>query len=488
MKPQYQHDSLYINGRWTPPHGSGRTEVRSPATEEIIGYVPAASEKDIDAAVRAARNAFDESAWPLLPYSERAQYLRRAATVMSEQAGRLAAVLVDECGIPVRQAALLSGRPQALLEYYADLGEALHQEEVRIGKAAAVRVRREPVGVAGIITPWNSPAAIAHFALAAAFITGCTVVLKTPPEAPLHGQILGEIYDAAGLPPGVLNIVAASREVAATLTTHPGVDKISFTGSTTTGRQIASTCGSLLKRCTLELGGKSAAIILDDADLAAAMPALVGAAIQNNGEACVGQTRILVPTGQYDTVVEAFLSELGARRTGDPYDVGTDIGPLISGAQRDRVEGFIRSGLDGGATLLHGGGRPADLPRGFYVEPTVFGDVDNAMTIAREEIFGPVFCLIRYDSDDDAARIANDSDYGLSGTVWTSDSQRGLRVARRIRSGNVGVNTFGLEICSPFGGYKNSGIGRQLGPEGLNAYVELKAIHEPLQSEVLADA
>lgn len=406
--------------------------------------------------------------------------MRRLAKVLEDGQDQLAEVTADESGIPISQARVLANRPAALTEYYATLAEGLADEESRTGFRASVTVRREPIGVAGIITPWNAPAALAHFSVPAALITGCTVVLKTPAEAPLHGQILAELYEAAGLPPGVINILAANREVSAALSRHPEVDKISFTGSSATGRRIAATCAANLTRYTLELGGKSAAIVLDDAELESVMPALVGAAVQNNCEACVGQTRVLAPRSRFDEVVGAFTSELEKKRVGDPHDSQTDIGPLISAAQRERAESYIQIGLEEGATLALKGERPAGFERGYYLTPSVFTHVDNSMRIAQEEIFGPVFVVIAYDDDDDAVRIANESEYGLSGTVWTSDRSRGMDIARRVRAGNFGINMFGLDPTSPFGGFKKSGVGRQLGPEGLNAYLELKSVHEPL--------
>jgi len=479
--PLIQHsDKLFIGGTWITPDGTGHIEVRSPATEEVIGQVPAASRLDVDRAVAAARHAFDDGPWPLLSFAERAGYLRHAAKCLRDSEERLAQITTAESGIPITQTRIQCTRPATILDYYAELGESLEQEERRTGATTTVTVRREPVGVAGIITPWNAPAALAHFSLGPALLAGCTIVLKTPAEAPLHGHALAEIYESAGLPAGVLNVLAADRQVSAALSEHPDVDKISFTGSSATGRRIAATCAENLTRITLELGGKSAAIILDDADVDATMPGLGIAATQNNCEACVGQTRILAPRHRYQEIVDAFTAELDKKRVGDPHDPQTDIGPLISAAQRDRCESYIKLGVEEGATLARSGGRPAELVTGHYVQPAVFTHVDNGMRIAQEEVFGPVFVIIPFDGDDDAVRIANASAYGLSGTVWTSDRARGMEIARRVRTGNFGVNTFGLEINSPFGGFKKSGIGRQLGREGLDAYFEFKSIHEPL--------
>ncbi|HEY1624823.1 MAG TPA: aldehyde dehydrogenase [Streptosporangiaceae bacterium] len=293
------------------------------------------------------------------------------------------------------------------------------------------------------------------------------------------GQLLAEVIADIGLPPGVVSIVPADREVGEYLVTHPGVDKVSFTGSTAAGRRIASLCGERLRRVTLELGGKSAAVLLPDVDLDTAIPAVVGAGLMNNGEACVAQTRILAPDDRYDEVAEALAAAVAETKVGDPLDENTEVGPLVSAAQRERVEGYLAAGTAEGAKVAVGGGRPDGFGRGWYVEPTVFVDVDNGMRIAQEEIFGPVLSLIRYRDVDEAVAIANDSRYGLSGSVWTEDNDAGLEVARRIRTGTYNVNTFMLENCAPFGGYKDSGLGRELGPEGLAAYVEYQSVNMP---------
>jgi len=302
------------------------------------------------------------------------------------------------------------------------------------------------------------------------------VVLKPAPETPLDAYMLAEAAIEAGLPPGVLNIVAAGREVGEHLVTHPGVDKIAFTGSTAAGRRIAALCGEQLKRCTLELGGKSAAIICADADLDATVAGLMSASLMNNGQACVAQTRILVQRNRYDETVDALTAAVANMVVGDPMDPATEIGPLTSARQRERVEGYISAGRDEGASVALGGGRPSGLDRGWYVEPTVFTGVDNSMRIAQEEIFGPVLAVIPYTDESEAIAIANDSPYGLSGSVWSADNARATDIARQIDTGTVSVNGFMIEFCSPFGGYKDSGLGRELGPEGLSHYLEMKSI------------
>jgi aldehyde dehydrogenase (NAD+) len=339
-------------------------------------------------------------------------------------------------------------------------------------------VRRVQVGVVGAIVPWNYPLGLSFPKLSPALLTGCTVVLKPPEETPLFGFLLAEVFEEAGLPAGVLNVVAADREVSQTLVEHPSVDKISFTGSTRAGRRIAALCGEQLKRCSLELGGKSAAIVLPDADLDAVIPALAPCTMANNGQTCINQTRVLAPLDAYGAVVEALREAIGAFRVGDPADPAVDVGPLISDTQRARVEGYIARGCDEGARLVLGGGRGGH-DRGYFVEPTIFADADNTMTIAREEIFGPVVTVIPYEDEHDAVTIANDSDYGLSGSVWGRDAEHAKDVARRIRSGSVAINQHTLDLGGPFGGFKQSGLGREYGLEGIQEYVELQSIPYP---------
>ena len=344
---------------------------------------------------------------------------------------------------------------------------------------SSLLVRREPVGVVGAIVPWNFPLGLTMPKLCPALLTGCTVVLKPAEETPLYAFLLAEIFEQAGLPPGVLNVVPADRTVSEELVRHPLVDKISFTGSTRAGSRVGSICGEQIKRCALELGGKSAAIILDDADLDEVIPELAPATMRNSGQACINQTRVLAPRGRYEAVVEALAATIGAFVVGDPADPDTVVGPLISEAQRERVEGYIASGRRAGARLVVGGGRPSEHERGYFVEPTIFADVDNRMTIAQEEIFGPVVAVIPYTGEDEAVAIANDSAYGLSGSVWSGDAERALRVARRLRTGNVGLNHHMLDIGGPFGGFKRSGLGREYGLEGIDEYVELQQLTAP---------
>jgi betaine-aldehyde dehydrogenase len=477
-----EHDRLFIGGEWAAPAGTGTIDVISPHTEEVIGRVPEGTEGDIDAAVAAARRAFDEGPWPRMTPAERAEIVGRLSAIYAERQQEMADLCTAQMGSPIMfsvfgQAAI----PQMVLQYYVDLAATYTWEEERQGMLGPVTVTQEPVGVVAAIVPWNVPQFTLMLKLAPALIAGCTVVAKPSPETPLDTYLLAEWIREAGIPEGVVNFVPAGREVGAYLVAHPDVDKVSFTGSTAAGRKIGAVCGEQLKRCTLELGGKSAAIILDDADLASTVEGFKLASLMNNGEACAAQTRILASRRRYDEVADALATMVGGLAVGDPADYGTEIGPLVAKRQQERVENYIRIGQDEGAKLITGGlDRPHD--RGWYVAPTVFGDVGNDMRIAREEIFGPVLVLIPYEDEADAVRIANDSDYGLGGSVWTSDVDHGVDVARRIRTGSCGVNMYTLDPNTPFGGYKNSGMGRELGPEGMRAYLEHKSIPHPAPS------
>ncbi|SEG93745.1 betaine-aldehyde dehydrogenase [Nonomuraea solani] len=471
-----QHDKLFIGGEWVAPAGTGTIDVVSPHTEEVVGRVPEGTAEDMERAVAAARQAFDQGPWPRMTFAERAEVIGRLAAIYNERQGEMARLITEEMGSPITFSNLAQApQPLGMLQYYAELGKTFEQEEQRPGLFGPVTVRREPVGVVAAVVPWNVPQFVTMTKLAPALLAGCTVVLKPAPETPLDAYLLAEWAAEAGLPAGVLNIVVAGREVGEHLISHAGVDKVAFTGSTAAGRRIGAICGEQLKRVSLELGGKSAAIILDDADLAASMGFLSMASLMNNGQACVAQTRILASRHRYDEVVDAVAGMVTGQSVGDPADPGTGIGPLVAKRQQDRVEAYIKIGMEEGAKVVVGGlERPHD--RGWYVSPTVFSGVSNDMRIAREEIFGPVLAVIPYEDEADAVRIANDSDYGLAGTVWTGDTERGMDVARQVRTGTYGVNCFMLETNAPFGGYKASGIGRELGPEGLNGYLEYKSI------------
>ena len=478
------YDRLFIGGDWVAPEGTRTIGVISPVTEEVVGRVPEGTEADIDKAVAAARRAFDHGPWPRMTPVERGEVLKAVAAQITAELGDMAEIITQEMGSPIT----FSGMGQVLaptmiFNYYADLAGTYAFDEVRAGMLnPQVLVTKEPVGVVGAIAPWNVPLFIAAAKLAPSLVAGCTVVFKPAPETPFDAFRLAEIFTEAGLPKGVLSVIPAGREVSEHLVTHEGVDKISFTGSGVGGKRIGGLCGERLKRCTLELGGKSAAIILEDADLATTMPQLLPNAIMNNGQACIAQTRILAPRSRYAEVVDAVVSSVSAMKVGDPMDPATEVGPVVAERQRTRIEGYLESGREEGATVALGGGRPsgAEYAKGWYVEPTVFSDVDNKMRIAQEEIFGPVLVVIPYDGDDNAVEIANDSNYGLCGSVWTGDNDRGLGVARRVRTGTYMMNApVPIDFSTPFGGFKESGVGREFGPEGLESFLEMKSIALP---------
>lgn len=473
-------EKLFIGGDWVAPSSGDRIDVISPHSEEIVGSVPEAKKPDVDRAVAAARRAFEAGPWPRMAAKERAELMAKLSSGIQARMIELANVITTEMGSPASWS--LMGQvltSKMVLDYYVNLAREFPFEELRQGMLGPSLVRFEPVGVVAAIVPWNVPLFAIMLKLGPALAAGATLVVKPAPETPLDAAILAELVKEAGFPAGVVNFVPAGREVGEYLVTHPGVDKVAFTGSTAAGRRIAALCGERLRRYTLELGGKSAAIVLEDADVAAMVPALLPAAIMNNGQACIAQTRILAPRARYREVVDALAAALRAVPVGDPADPKTVVGPLVAARQRDRVLGYIDAGKKEGARLVVGGGRPAGLPKGWYVEPTLFADVDNGMKIAREEIFGPVLAVIPYEGVDEAVRIANDSEYGLSGSVWTKDVDSGIDVARRVRTGTYTVNGFMLDFGSPFGGFKASGVGRELGPEGLRAYLESKSISLP---------
>jgi len=476
------YDSLFIGGDWVPPTSSQRITAISASTEEVIGSVPEAQEADVDAAVAAARRAFDDpTGWAHWSPADRATAMERLADALERRAEDMVQRISAQNGMPVAVARQLEGTfPVILLRYYAGLARDTAFEETRPGLLGGnTLVRREPIGVVGAIAPWNFPQTLAAFKYAPALAAGCTLVIKPSPETVLDSYIFADAVADAGIPAGVVNIVPGGREVGAYLVAHPDVDKISFTGSTAAGRAIGEVCGRLLRPVTLELGGKSAAIILDDAslDLQEVAETLFTATLLNNGQTCFLGTRVLAPRARYTEFVDLFTDLAGALKVGDALNDTTQIGPMATAAQRERVERYIAKGRGDGARITTGGGRPADQDRGWFVEPTIFADVDNKHTIAQEEIFGPVLSVIAYGDDDEAIRIANDSDYGLGGTVWTSDPERGLAIATRVQTGTIGINSYLPEPTAPFGGVKASGLGRELGPEALTNYQELKSVY-----------
>jgi len=446
------------------------------ATGELLGDGASATEGDIDAAVAAARAALPE--WRGASPDHRAATLKAFAGALHQRAGSTSELVSRENGMPIALSGGANGLfPAALLGYYAKLITRTPLEEVRPSATGHTVVRREPVGVVAAIVPWNYPQALAAFKFAPALAAGCTVVLKASPETALDAMVFAEAAEQAGIPAGVFNIVSGAAQAGVHLVSHPGVDKVSFTGSTSVGRVIGEVCGRLLRPVTLELGGKSAAIILDDADLATTINGLRNVSFINNGQTCFLGSRILAPRSRYDEIVDALAELVGAMVVGNPLDAATDIGPVVSSRQRDRVLGYIESGKNSSAKLVVGGGVPRDQPRGWFVSPTVFADVDNSDRIAQEEIFGPVLAVIPYDTDEHAVALANDSEFGLAGTVWSSDGVRATQVARGLHTGTVGINDYQLDINAPFGGVKASGIGRELGPEGLDEFFELKSIY-----------
>jgi aldehyde dehydrogenase (NAD+) len=469
------YDQLFIGGRWQAPATGQRISVISPHTEQPIGETPEAAPADVDKAVAAARDAFDNGPWPRLSPSERMEKVEKLTAVYSGHVDEMADLITAEMGSP-RSFSRLGQAAGALAQMRLVLATAREfpWAERRQGLFGEVHVRRAPVGVVGAIVPWNVPQFLIMPKLIPALIAGCPVIVKPAPETPLDAMWLAEMLDEIDLPEGVVSIIPGGRETGESLVTHPGVDKISFTGSSATGRRIAALCGEQLKRVSLELGGKSAAIILDDADIGHTIRSLKTAGLMNNGQACVAQTRILASERLHDEVVDALADMMSGLKVGDPTDGETDIGPLVAQRQQHRVQGYIQGGRDEGARIVVGG---ADKPydRGWYVRPTLFVDATNDMRIAREEIFGPVLTVLKYSDERDAVRIANDSDYGLAGSVWTNDTAHGLEIAEQIRAGTYGVNMYTLDTSCPFGGFKQSGIGREFGAEGLSEYVELQS-------------
>ena len=476
----FSRDALFIGGRWTAPADTATIDVISPTTEELVGRVPAGTAADIDRAVSAARRAFDEGPWPSMPLAERGARLTAMEARLRCRLAELVDVQIDEMGAPRRWIAAGTERMVAATTTKVAAAHDLDLRDLRDGSAGKVLVMREPAGVVGAIIPWNAPIPMLLAKLVPALLMGCTLVVKPPPESPLSAFLLAEALAEVDLPEGVVSIVAGGRQTGEHLVRHPDVDKIAFTGSTAAGARVAAMCGEQIKSATLELGGKSAAIILDDADLDRRLPLVVASGLPNSGQVCFATTRVLAPRARYAEVVDGIADLVSAMRVGDPHDVATDVGPLVAARQRERVEGYIRAGREQGARLVLGGGRPAGLERGWFVEPTVFADVDNAHRISQEEIFGPVLSIIPYADVPDAVRIANDSEYGLGGAVFTEDPERGIAVAAQVRTGTCSVNE-GPPAGGggPFGGYKRSGLGREYAREGWDAYLEIKSVSLP---------
>jgi acyl-CoA reductase-like NAD-dependent aldehyde dehydrogenase len=467
-------DKFYINGVWVTPEGRDTIDVVNPATEDVIATLPLATRADADKAVAAARAAFP--AWSQTTTEERAVYLDRIAAGLTARQDELAAILAREMGMPLKGAKMIqAGLPVRTFTSYAKLAR---EYEFESGDGAT-RIIREPIGVCGFITPWNYPLHQIAGKVAPALAAGCTMVLKPSEMAPLNAYLLAEVIEEAGLPPGVFNLINGDGPtVGEAIASHPDVDMVSFTGSTRAGKRVSQLAAETVKRVTLELGGKSPNIILDDADLTKAIPAGVMGCYANSGQTCSAPTRMIVPRDRLAEVETLARVAAEACTMGDPFDEASTHGPIVHAAQYDKVQQLIQVGIDEGAKLVTGGpGRPEGQEKGYFVKPTVFSDVRNDMTIARDEIFGPVLSIIPYDTEEEAVQIANDTIYGLAGRVWSGDHDRARTVARQIRAGQIHINEGrGSGEPAPFGGYKQSGNGREFGTWGLEEYLEVKAV------------
>src|SRR6056297_8474 len=467
------YSKLYIDGDWCAPLGTDLIEVVNPATEAVIATVPAGCAGDVDAAVTAARNAL--SGWSATRPAIRAGYLTQIYEALVARGPELAALITNELGMPIKLSQRIqAGLPTVVLESYIKLLEEFYFSE----RIANSLVLKEPIGVVAAITPWNYPLHQLMIKVAAALAAGCTVVAKPSELTPLNAFVLAEIIESSGLPPGVFNLVSGDGTVVGeALVSHPDVDMVSFTGSTPIGKRIMVLGAPTVKRVALELGGKSAAILLDDADLETAVKATLSSCFLNSGQTCNANTRILVPQDKYNAVVELVRRHVGPYVPENPLNIQARIGPMVSAGQRDRVLDYIRSGHEEGAELLLGGVEPPDgLPLGYYVRPTVFGRVTKEMKIAREEIFGPVLSIMTYRDEDEAIEIANDTVYGLAGGVWSADPERAERVAKKLQTGQVDINGGRFNPLAPFGGYKQSGNSRELGRYGLEAFLQTKSL------------
>jgi betaine-aldehyde dehydrogenase len=466
-------DKFFINGHWVAPSSKESIDVHNAGTGAVMGKVPAGTEKDIDAAVAAARAALE--GWSTTPAAKRAEYLQKISDGLKARAAELASTIAQEVGMPIKLAGRIqAGLPIANFANFAKIGAA-YEFEKKVGNSLVVQ---EPVGVVGAITPWNYPLHQIALKVAPALAAGCTVVLKPSEIAPFNAFMLAEVVESVGLPKGVFNLVTGYGPAAGeALVRHPQVDMISFTGSTRAGKRISEVAAQTVKRVALELGGKSASVILEDADLAAAVKGTVSGCYLNSGQTCTALTRMLVPESLYQKAAELAVEAAKGFTLGDPLSESTRLGPLSSQMQLDRVRDYIKKGVAEGAELLTGGAdKPEGVPGGYFVKPTVFGKVKNSMTVAQEEIFGPVLSIIAYKDEEDAIRIANDSPYGLAGAVWSGDESRAQKVARRIRAGQVDVNGGAFNMNAPFGGFKQSGHGREAGVYGLEEFLEYKSL------------
>ncbi|WP_223434662.1 MULTISPECIES: aldehyde dehydrogenase [unclassified Pseudomonas] len=470
---------FFIAGKWLPVHGVQRRVLIDPSTEAPLCDVPLANFSDIDQAVAAARQAFDVGPWARMTGPQRATHLRQFAEIVNDRLPLLTRLWTAQVGAPVGFAGLFSGFGPTMLDYYAQLADTFEFTQVRDTYQGQASVVRHPVGVVALIAPWNAQLPILTYKLGAALAAGCTVIIKSPPESPFDALVLAECAEEAGIPHGVINVVTADREEGAYLVASAGVDKVSFTGSTVVGKDIANVCIQRMARFTLELGGKSAAIMLDDADLQTTVGVLAHFSMPFSGQICFAQTRLLVPRSRHDEFVTAYTQAVAGLTIGDPWDDTTHVGPVAGATQYERVLTYIQTGLEEGARIVTGGARVEGREMGFFIQPTVFVDVTPEMTIARQEIFGPVVVILAYEDEAHALRLANDSDFGLSGSVFSASTERAAAFARQVKTGNVTINGLQMAPNVPFGGFKQSGMGREGGPEGLDAFLESQAIYFP---------
>jgi len=470
-------DKLYIGGEWVAASSGRQLEIVNPNSEEVVARTAEANEADIDRAVAAARHAFDNGPWPTTPPAERGAKLMAMVDYLEQRVPELCAAWTAQVGGLASFAPIMHGGGVAGLRGLAALGESFPWTEQKKGHVVDTAIiAREPVGVVAAIAPWNAPFGIMANKVFYSLVAGCTVVVKPSPETPLEAYIIAEAAEAVGLPPGVLNLVPAEREASAHLVNNPGIDKVSFTGSSAAGAKIAEACGRRIARCTLELGGKSAAIVRDDFPIEAAAGILGNTITVMSGQVCAMLSRAIVPKHRHDELAEAIAGVMKGIRIGNSEDPETQLGPLAMKRQLERVEMYLEEGRKSGADLVTGGRRPAHMNKGYFIEPTLFANVDNSSRIAQEEIFGPVLCLIPAEDEEDAIRLANESQFGLNGSVLTTDPQAAYDISRRVRTGVMGQNGMRMEFGMPFGGFKQSGIGREGGEEGLWPYLETKTI------------
>lgn len=488
MAWQGNYSKFFIGGEWVDPQTTNTFDVVSPYSGALLATVPAASTGDVDRAVAAARQSFDSGSWRRLDLEERKSVLARLGELLIENIDELGTLISEEVGLPISQSKPSQvGAAKAIIDTNLEVVDSYPWADLRRSPLGNALVERVPIGVVAAIVPWNAPLSVTMLKLAPALLAGCSVVLKPSPEAPLFSYYLAELVQQAGLPAGVLNIVTADRTESEYLVVHPDVDKVSFTGSSAAGKLIASLCGDRVRRYTLELGGKSAAIVLEDADIDQVVAALRTLSFRYSGQACTNKTRVVVVRQREKELVEKLAQAVRGLTWGDPLDPGTDVGPIVSTRQRDQIETYIDRGIEQGATVVVGGGRPAGQENTIFIQPTLLTDVTNDMEIAQQEVFGPVVAVIAVDDEEEAIAVANDSDYGLSGAVFSAEPSRALGVARRIDTGSVEINGASTGFKAALGGFKRSGIGRESSLEGFDAFVEVKSYGiDPAFADALA--